>query len=481
MRASMLSPRISRSAISGCSMRKCGRKAACTNSQPRPYTTTFCQGNGTVERGRTAGVRCAERNCRHAGQQVRARVPRQSCRPHNGLTATRYPFHADERHRGRERPFDIPKAQPQGDALVTGEDVLQVSKEKVDTAGTMTDYANKIFTLPKTALATDSRIALNQFGKYVRKYQWLGDGNAMSQYLSALLKYDFDRYFRKALFANHGQDNTPVQMSLFGEPQTVKGIRAYTEDMETWMKNGAMVVFEGQVGTLRFRKSSRYTETAVDFVPVDEGKVNTDRAADYFPIRKVYFELSGREREEQKECSELRKQLNTLYDAFIAKWGFSTTTTTRSLSCSTARYGGVHDRNAGRRDIFKADVMREPVAFKKIDTAVTLSPVEAWQAPELLRQGRYGLHGTSHEQGGRRNHRSCKGKFSTIRPMGNGSTKESSSPETSSPSRKRRFPFSRISQARRKNGPKRPQRHWRTPYPNRYPMKNSTSTWASGG
>ena len=255
---------------------------------------------------------------------------------------------------------------------------LQVSKEKVDTAGTMTDYANKIFTLPKTALATDSRIALNQFGKYVRKYQWLGDGNAMSQYLSALLKYDFDRYFRKALFANHGQDNTPVQMSLFGEPQTVKGIRAYTEDMETWMKNGAMVVFEGQVGTLRFRKSSRYTETAVDFVPVDEGKVNTDRAADYFPIRKVYFELSGREREEQKECSELRKQLNTLYDAFIAKWGFFHANDNKEfiLLDSLGTEVFTIEMQVGR-DIFKADVMREPVAFKKIDTAVTLSPVEA--------------------------------------------------------------------------------------------------------
>lgn len=255
---------------------------------------------------------------------------------------------------------------------------LQVSKEKVDTAGTMTDYANKIFTLPKTTLATDSRIALNQFGKYVRKYQWLGDGNAMSQYLSALLKYDFDRYFRKALFANHGQDNTPVQMSLFGEPQTVKGIRAYTEDMETWMKNGAMVVFEGQVGTLRFRKSSRYTETAVDFVPVDEGKVNTDRAADYFPIRKVYFELSGREREEQKECSELRKQLNTLYDAFIAKWGFFHDNDNKEfiLLDSLGTEVFTIEMQVGR-DIFKADVMREPVAFKKIDTAVTLSPVEA--------------------------------------------------------------------------------------------------------
>ncbi len=255
---------------------------------------------------------------------------------------------------------------------------LQVSKEKADTAGTLTDYANKLFTLPKTALATDSRIALNQFGKHVRKYQWLGDENAMCQYLSALLKYDFDRYFRKALFSNHGQDNAPVQMSLFGEPQTAKGIRAYTEDMETWVKNGAMVVFEGQVGTLRFRKSSRYTETAVDFVPVDEGKVNTDRAADYFPIRKTYFELSGREREEQKEYPELRKQLNALYDAFVAKWGFFHDNDNKEFIMLDSLGTEVFtiEMQVGK-DIFKADIMREPVAFKKIDGTETLTPIEA--------------------------------------------------------------------------------------------------------
>ena len=255
---------------------------------------------------------------------------------------------------------------------------LQVSKEKADMAGTLTDYANKLFTLPKTALATDSRIALNQFGKYVRKYQWLSDENAMCQYLSALLKYDFDRYFRKALFANHGQDNAPVQMSLFGEPQTAKGIRAYTENMETWVKNGAMVVFEGQVGTLRFRKSSRYTETAVDFVPVDEGKVNTDRAADYFPIRKTYFELSGREREEQKEYPELRKQLNALYDAFVAKWGFFHDNDNKEFIMLDSLGTEVFtiEMQVGK-DIFKADIMREPVAFKKIDGTETLTPIEA--------------------------------------------------------------------------------------------------------
>lgn len=108
---------------------------------------------------------------------------------------------------------------------------LQVSKKKVDTAGTMTDYANKIFTLPKTALATDSRIALNQFGKYVRKYQWLGDGNAMSQYLSALLKYDFDRYFRKALLPITAR-TTPPCRCLFSASR--RRSKAYVPTRRTW-------------------------------------------------------------------------------------------------------------------------------------------------------------------------------------------------------------------------------------------------------
>lgn len=84
---------------------------------------------------------------------------------------------------------------------------LQTHKEKVEAAGTMTENTNRIFTMPKTALATGSRIVMNQYGKYVRKYQWLGDENAMSQYLSALLKHDFDRYFRKGLFMGDGEDS----------------------------------------------------------------------------------------------------------------------------------------------------------------------------------------------------------------------------------------------------------------------------------
>ena len=202
---------------------------------------------------------------------------------------------------------------------------LQVGREKADTTGAMTEYANKLFTLPKTTLATGSRIAMNQYGKYVRKYQWQGDENAMSQYLAALLKLDFGRYFRKSLFTSEGQDGIHTQMSLFGSvavKQPPKGRRAYTDEPEAWMKEGAMVLFEGQVGIIRYRKSELYQETATDFVPVDEGKVNTERANDYFSIRKAYFELAIKEQEEQTEQPHLRERLNACYDAFVAKWGF---------------------------------------------------------------------------------------------------------------------------------------------------------------
>lgn len=130
---------------------------------------------------------------------------------------------------------------------------LQVGREKADAIGTMTEYANKLFTMPKTTLATGSRIVQNQYGKYVRKYQWQGNENAMSQYLAALLKLDFGRYFRKSLFTGNGQGSEHMQMSLFGNvamKQVVKGKRAYTDGVEAWMKDGAMVLFEGQVGTI---------------------------------------------------------------------------------------------------------------------------------------------------------------------------------------------------------------------------------------
>ena len=258
---------------------------------------------------------------------------------------------------------------------------LQVGREKADATGTMTEYANKLFTIPKTTLATGSRIVQNQYGKYVRKYQWQGNENAMSQYLAALLKLDFGRYFRKSLFMGEGQGSEDMQMSLFGSvamKQVAKGKRAYTDGVEAWMKDGSMVLFEGQVGTIQYRKSSLYQEVAIDFVPVDEGKVNADRAKDYFPIRKAYFELSIKEREEQKEDNGLRGELNARYDAFVAKWGcFHENDNKEFIMLDSLGVEVFTIEMQLGKDLVKSDIMREPVAFKKIDPNKRLTPIEA--------------------------------------------------------------------------------------------------------
>ena len=144
------------------------------------------------------------------------------------------------------------------------------------------------------------------------------------------------------------------------------------------MKEGAMVLFEGQVGIIRYRKSELYQETATDFVPVDEGKVNTERANDYFSIRKAYFELAIKEQEEQTEQPHLRERLNACYDAFVAKWGFFHSNDNKEfimLDSFGVEVFTIEMQVKG--DIFKSDIMREPVAFKKIDTTVQLTPGEA--------------------------------------------------------------------------------------------------------
>jgi len=139
-----------------------------------------------------------------------------------------------------------------------------------------------------------------------------------------------------------------------------------------------MVLFEGQVGIIRYRKSELYQETATDFVPVDEGKVNTERANDYFSIRKAYFELAIKEQEEQTEQPHLRERLNACYDAFVAKWGFFHSNDNKEfimLDSLGVEVFTIEMQVKG--DIFKSDIMREPVAFKKIDTTVQLTPGEA--------------------------------------------------------------------------------------------------------
>ena len=92
---------------------------------------------------------------------------------------------------------------------------METTREIVPGSDQYTGHANKLFTLPKTALFTESRIQTNQYGEYVRKYRWQGEEADLQQTLSSMLKADFERFFRKNLFATPNKGIGGIQMSLF--------------------------------------------------------------------------------------------------------------------------------------------------------------------------------------------------------------------------------------------------------------------------
>ena len=265
---------------------------------------------------------------------------------------------------------------------------LEACRERTS-QGVETEHSNKAFTLPQSTLATGSAIGTNQFGKMVRKYEWNGSEEAMQQRLAEILKANFTHYFKPFLFG--GQKQTQAQQGailslfdLFGEataaaqPKPNTGKRPYTDKMPDWMKDGALVLFEGQLGTIQSRRADRFSEMTAWFNPIKVSGADMERAKDYFSVREAYFELSESEAETKKEQPLLRQRLNKAYDAFTAKWGNFHANGNKELIMLDSLGLEVYSIEMQvHGEVMKADIMYEPVAFKKIDASVRLTPMEA--------------------------------------------------------------------------------------------------------
>lgn len=265
---------------------------------------------------------------------------------------------------------------------------LDVVKEATPHRNVFTEHFNKVFTLPKSTLSTESSIQMNQYGKYVRKYFWKDDEAKLHDALSVALRTDFDRYFRKNLYL--GTQTAPMGnlFSLFdlfdtasSQPSVAKpdrGKREYTGQLLSWMKDGTMIFFEEQLGTLRIKRANLLSEQTIMFVPLKMQAFNKDRATDYFAIRESYFALTVFESEHYTEHPQHREKLNRCYDRFVQKWGFFHNNDNREFIMLDSLGMEVYTIEMQHGDkIMKADIMNEPVAFKKIDTTVILSPMEA--------------------------------------------------------------------------------------------------------
>ena len=265
---------------------------------------------------------------------------------------------------------------------------LETCRERTP-QGMETEYANKAFSLPQSTLSTGTTIGTNQFGKSVRKYEWNGTEEAMLQRLTEILRANFTHYFKPSLFGGQkqAQSQQGAMLSLFdlfGEataaaqykPNT--GKRPYTDEMPGWMKDGALVLFEGQLGTIQSRRTDRFSEMTAWFNPIKVNGADMERAKDYLLVRKAYFELSTTESGQRAEQPLLREQLNRAYDAFVSKWGNFHAIGNKELIMLDSLGLEVYSIEIQvHGEVMKADIMREPVAFKKIDVSVRLTPIEA--------------------------------------------------------------------------------------------------------
>ena len=265
---------------------------------------------------------------------------------------------------------------------------LEVCRERTS-HGLETEYANKAFSLPQSTLSTGTTIGTNQFGKLVRKYEWNGTGEAIQQRLAEILEANFAHYLKPSLFGRQKQAQ-PQQgamlslFDLFGEttaaahPKPNTGKRPYTDEMPGWLIDGALVLFEGQLGTIRCRRADRFSEMTAWFNPIKVNGADMERAKDYLLVRKAYFELSTTESGQRAEQPLLREQLNRAYDAFVSKWGNFHAIGNKELIMLDSLGLEVYSIEIQvHGEVMKADIMREPVAFKKIDVSVRLTPIEA--------------------------------------------------------------------------------------------------------
>lgn len=310
----------------------------------------------------------------------------------NLITAIRLPDNLFIQTAGIEVGSDLLIVQKHSNkAMLTSREqlFLDTVKENVPNSNNKCESANKLLSQPKYALATESSIKTNQFGKYVRKYHWKDTEASMQESLANILAADFNRYFRKDLFGKPATEQTTGQYSLFDlfdsantapeqSPKESTESGEYTDTVEAWMKEGTMVLFKEQLGTLYFKQASLLDTPQPFFKQIKVRQVNIERAGDYFKIRSAYFTLTEYEDQNKQEYPLLRENLNACYDSYVAKWGQFHCNDNKefilmdALGMEVFTIEMLHENK-----IFKADIMKEPVAFKRVDINAKLEPLEA--------------------------------------------------------------------------------------------------------
>lgn len=183
------------------------------------------------------------------------------------------------------------------------------------------------------------------------------------------------------------QDTQTNHQTINNSTNSIPEPFQYTGNLESFHRNDSLAVDDGWVGHLQ---SVDMEQGSATFHPLQLPPLQKERATAYIALRDAYNHLYTKEATLQTEHKEERVLLNTLYDAFIKKYGnlnnvdniklIKTDSGSTDIPYLERVVGGV---------IHKADIFKHPVSFS-IKKITTDNPDEALAA-SLNRYGKVDL------------------------------------------------------------------------------------------
>lgn len=272
---------------------------------------------------------------------------------------------------------------------------------------------------------TEGFIDTDPYGKPAWIYEHEGGATGIAGDMRKMLQYDLSRYLDIELFNHHNDkghqkkarpgpvqhtpskqrglsslkketNNNPVQpvkpqpggtqlslFDLFTTEQATRREKPQKESFESrlfegelhhFLSDGSLVASNGsQVGYLR-----NVNDKGAEFHPLNVGTRQKSIIRTYIGVRDAYEQLYHFEATEKKESPEIRKLLNSRYDAFVQKHGLlNTQDNLKAIKMDKGALSVLALERYINGKAEKADIFRTPVSFSNSTQAENASPEEA--------------------------------------------------------------------------------------------------------
>ena len=160
------------------------------------------------------------------------------------------------------------------------------------------------------------------------------------------------------------------------EPEPDLSPRPFSEDLQTYHKEGAMVCDKGQVGFL-----SDVNKNGATFTPLQLKPEQMKRALLYITLSDTYQQLYDYEAKTHEPSEHLREHLNQYYDEYVKRYGYLNEKANVKFIRMDANGCDALALERGENGMFvKADIFDHPVSFSVDELTSVDSPIEALSA-----------------------------------------------------------------------------------------------------